>query len=81
MEIDHYYVSARAYAQETGLDPATVKAELKAGKLEGFETKGQYKVKVYKNGSIPLKEYMALLERYKELETKLKSIESILGKG
>ena len=49
-EVPFFYLSARAYAKQTGIGEAEVKKQLLKGELEGFATDNQYKVKVYKNG-------------------------------
>lgn len=77
-EVPFYYLSARAYAKETGIGEAEVKKQLIKGELEGFTTNNQYKVKVYKNGGVSYKEYEAVLKRAIEAETKLEKAKSIL---
>ena len=45
-EVPFFYLSARAYAKQTGIGEAEVKKQLLKGELEGFTTNNQYKVKV-----------------------------------
>ena len=49
-EVPFYYLSARAYAEQTGIGVAEVVKQFNSGKLEGLKTNGQYKIKVYRNG-------------------------------
>lgn len=58
--------------QECG--EAEVKKQLIKGELEGFQTQGQYKVKVYKDGGVPLEQYEAVLRRALKAEAKLEQI-------
>lgn len=73
-EVPYYYLSARAYAKQTGMGAAEVKKRLIKGELEGFQTQGQYKVKVYKDGGVPLKQYESVLRRALKAEAKLEQI-------
>lgn len=77
-EVPFYYLSARAYAKQTGIGEAEVKKQLLKGELEGFATDNQYKVKVYKNGGVSYKEYEAMMKRAITAETKLEKAKSIL---
>ena len=80
-EVPYYYLSARAYAKQTGIGEAEVKKQLNKGELEGFHTEGQYKVKVYKNGGISYEQYVAVLKRAIEAETKLKQVKEMINNG
>lgn len=77
-EVPFFYLSARAYAKQTGIGEAEVKKQLLKGELEGFTTDNQYKVKVYKDGGVSRKEYEAIYKRAIEAETKLEKAKSIL---
>lgn len=77
-EVPFYYLSARAYAKQTGIGETEVKKQLIKGELEGFTTDNQYKVKVYKDGGISYKQYETVLKRAIEAETKLEKAKSIL---
>ena len=44
-EVPFYYLSARAYAEQTGIGVAEVVKQFNSGNLEGFKTNGQYKIK------------------------------------
>lgn len=77
-EVPFYYLSARAYAKQTGIGEAEVKKQLKKKELEGLITDNQYKVKVYKDGGISYAQYEAMMKRAIEAETKLEKAKSIL---
>ena len=77
-EVPFYYLSARAYAKQTGIGEAEVKRQLIKGELEGFTTDNQYKVKVYKDGGVSYKQYETVLKRAIEAEAKLEQAKSIL---
>lgn len=77
-EVPFYYLSARAYAKQTGIGEAEVKKQLIKGELEGFTTDNQYKVKVYKDGGVSYKQYETVLKRAIEAEAKLEQAKSIL---
>jgi hypothetical protein len=72
-EVPFFYLSARAYAKQTGIGEAEVKKQLLKGELEGFTTDNQYKVKV-----VSRQEYEAIYKRAIEAETKLEKAKSIL---
>lgn len=77
-EVPYYYLSARAYAEQTGIGVAEVVKQFNSGNLEGFKTNGQYKIKVYKNGSVPYENYEKVLQENIELKTKLETIKSLV---
>lgn len=77
-EVPFYYLSARAYAKQTGIGEAEVKKQLIKGELEGFTTDNQYKVKVYRDGNVSYKQYETVLKRAIEAEVKLEQAKSIL---
>ena len=77
-EVPFFYLSARAYAKQTGIGEAEVKKQLLKGELEGFTTDNQYKVKVYKDGGVSRQEYEVIYKRAIEAETKLEKAKSIL---
>lgn len=68
-KINHKWVSAKAYAEATGLGVEKVKQFIRAGKLEGFQTEdGYWKVKVYDNDAVSREVYEELLKKYERLE-------------
>lgn len=77
-EVPFYYLSARAYAKQTGIGEAEVKKQLIKGELEGFTTDNQYKVKVYRDGNVSYKQYETVLKRAIEAEARLEQAKSIL---
>lgn len=77
-KVPFYYLSARAYAKQTGIGEAEVKKQLIKGELEGFTTDNQYKVKVYRDGNVSYKQYETVLKRAIEAEAKLEQAKSIL---
>lgn len=77
-EVPFYYLSARAYAKQTGIGEAEVKKQLLKGELEGFTTNNQYKVKVYKEGGVSYKQYEAMMKRAIEAEQKLEKVKLML---
>lgn len=77
-EVPFYYLSARAYAKQTGIGEAAVKKQLIKGELEGFTTDNQYKIKVYRDGNVSYKQYETVLKRAIEAEAKLEQAKSIL---
>lgn len=80
-EVPYYYLSARAYAKQTGIGEAEVKKQLKRGELEGLITDAQYKVKVYKNGGVSYEQYAEVLRRMIEAETKVKQMKELILNG
>lgn len=79
MGVNHKWLSARAYAKQTGLGEEKVKQFIRTGKIEGLQTEdGYWKVKVYDDDAVSRKEYDALNEKYIKLETKYKMVEQIL---
>ncbi len=77
-EVPFYYLSARAYAEQTGIGVAEVVKQFNSGNLEGFKTNGQYKIKVYNNDSVPYKNYEKLLQENVELKTKIEAIRNLV---
>ena len=79
-QVNHKWISARAYAKETGLGEEKLKQFIKAEKLEGLITEdGYYKVKVYNDDSVSKKEYEALKEKFVELKTKFTMVQNIVS--
>lgn len=79
-EVNHYFVSAAEYAEQTGIGEVEVKKQLRTGFLEGFITEGgHYKIKVYKDGSVPYKQYGAVVKENAELKIKLEAAKNILA--
>lgn len=80
IQVNHKWISARAYAKQTGLGEEKVKQFIKNGKIEGELTDdGYYKVKVYTGDSVSRKEYEALKEAYVELKTKINMVQNIVS--
>lgn len=77
-EVPFYYLSARAYAEQTGIGVAEVVKQFNSGNLEGLKTNGQYKIKVYKNDSVPYKNYKQVLQENVELKTRLEAIRRLV---
>ena len=78
-EVNHYYLSAAEYAEQTGIGEAEAKKQLRTGFLEGFITEGgHYKIKVYKDGSVPYKQHEAVVKENAELKAKLETVKSVL---
>lgn len=81
MEVNHKWLSARAYSQQTGLGEQIVKQFIRAGKLEGEQTEdGYWKVKVYKDDAVSRKEYEEVKRERDEAETTLNLLKKILVK-
>lgn len=69
-KINHKWVSARAYAEATGLGVEKVKQFIRNGKIEGEQTEdGYWKVKVYENDAVSREVYEELLKKYERLKT------------
>lgn len=78
-KINHKWVSAKAYAEATGLGVEKVKQFIRAGKIEGEQTEdGYWKVKVYDNDAVSREVYQKEVERRVEAETKLELMKDIL---
>lgn len=81
-KINHKWVSAKAYAEATGLGAEKVKQFIRDGKLEGLQTEdGYYKVKVYNNDAVSQEVHQKVVERMVEAETKLEMMKNILEGG
>lgn len=79
MEINHKWVSAKKYAEETGLGAEKVKQFIRAGKLEGEQTEdGYWKVKVYKDDAVSKKVFEEEHNKRIEAETTIKLLQNIL---
>ena len=79
MEIDYYFVSAEEYAKQTGIGPEEAKKQCRLGKLEYFMTeKGHYKIKVYKDGSVPREQYESLKQECEKYKTLVNSAIAVL---
>ncbi len=77
--INHKWVSAKAYAEATGLGVEKVKQFIRAGKLEGLQTEdGYWKVKVYDNDAVSRDVYEKLQERYIKAETTIELMKKVL---
>lgn len=78
-KINHKWVSAKAYAEATGLGAEKVKQFIRDGKLEGLQTEeGYWKVKVYDNDAVSREVYQKEVERRVAAETKLETMKTIL---
>lgn len=81
-EVNHKWVSAKAYAEATGLGPEIIKQFIRAGKLEGLQTEdGYWKVKVYDNDSVSRDVYEKLQERCLKAETTVELMKKVLIGG
>lgn len=79
MEINHKWISAKKYAEETGLSPEKVTQFIRDGKIEGLQTdKGYWKVKVYKNDAVSREVYEKEHERRIEAENTIQMLRKIL---
>lgn len=68
-KINHRWISAKAYAEATGLGSEIVKQFVRDGKLEGEITEdGYYKVKVYDEDAVSREVYEELLKKYESLK-------------
>lgn len=80
--INHKWVSAKAYAEATGLGVEKVKQFIRAGKLEGLQTEdGYWKVKVYDNDAVSRDVYEKLQERCLKAETTVELMRKVLIGG
>ncbi len=78
-KVNHKWISAKAYAEATGLGPEKVKQFIRTGKLEGLQTEdGYWKVKVYSEDAVSRKIYEKEVERRIEAETTLEMMKKIL---
>lgn len=81
-KINHKWVSARAYAEATGLGTEKVKQFIRSGKLEGEQTEdGYWKVKVYDNDAVSRDVYEKLKERCLKAETTVELMKKLLLGG
>lgn len=77
--INHKWVSAKAYAEATGLGVEKVKQFIRTGKLEGLQTEdGYWKVKVYDNDAVSRDVYEKELERRVKAEATIEAMKRIL---
>lgn len=82
VEVNHKWVSAKAYAEATGLGVEKVKQFIRAGKLEGLQTEdGYWKVKVYNNDAVSREVYDNLKEKYLKAEATIETMKRILEGG
>lgn len=81
-KVNHKWISAKAYSEATGLGVEKVKQFIRAGKLEGEQTKdGYYKVKIYDNDAVSREVYQKEVERRIEAEAKLELMKKVLIGG
>ncbi len=79
IQVNHKWLSAKAYAEQTGLGVEKVKQFIRAGKIEGEQTDdGYWKVKVYKDDAVSREEYNKVLEENTELKTTLNMMKKVL---
>ena len=71
-EVPFFYLSARAYAKQTGIGEAEVKKQLIKKELDGFVTEGQYKIKVFKDGGVPREQYEKVTQENAVMKTLIK---------
>lgn len=77
--VNHKWISAKAYAEATGLGAEKVKQFIRDGKLEGLQTEdGYWKVKVYDNDAVSRDVYEKEVERRVKAETKVELMKNIL---
>ena len=78
-KINHKWISAKAYAEATGISPEKAIQMIHNGVLEGTQTdKGYWKIKVYDNDAVSREVYQKEVERRVEAETKLELMKNIL---
>lgn len=78
-KVNHKWISAKAYAEATGLGPEIVKQFIREGKLEGEITDdGYYKIKVYNEDAVSRDVYEKEMKRRIEAETALEMMKKIL---
>ena len=79
VQVNHKWLSAKAYAEQTGLGVDKVKQFIRTGKIEGEQTDdGYWKVKVYNDDAVSRVEYEAEHQRRIEAETTLALLKNIL---
>lgn len=78
MEINHCYISAKAYSKQTGLGVEEVKRLCRIGRIPCERTKkGYYKIKIYKNDYVSKEEYDRVIKENNKLKQLLKTISTI----
>lgn len=78
MEVNHFYISAEAYSEQTGLGVEEVKRLCRIGRIPCERTKkGYYKIKLYKNDCVSKEEYNRVIKENNELKQLLKTIRNI----
>jgi hypothetical protein len=81
-ELNHTWMSAKKYAEETGLGAEKVKQFIRDGKLEGLQTEdGYWKVKVYKNDAVSREVFEREHKKRIEAETTIKLMKNLLQVG
>lgn len=71
-KINHRWVSAKAYAEATGISPEKAIQMIHNGTLEGTQTdKGYWKIKVYDNDAVSKEMYEKLLKENERLKATL----------
>lgn len=79
MTVNHRWMSATKYAQQTGLGVEKVKQFIREGKIEGTQTEeGYWKIKVYDNESVSKEVFEEEHQKRVEIENTLKIILNIL---
>lgn len=78
MEINHYFVSPKEYAKQTGLGIEQVKRLCKMGKIPyELSQGGQYHIKVFKDNCVSYEQYEKVLKENEKLKTILNNIINI----
>lgn len=79
MSINHKWVSATKYAQQTGLGVEKVKQFIRDKKIEGEQTEdGYWKVKVYNDDCVSKEVFEEEHQKRLEAETTLKNIQNMI---
>lgn len=79
IQVNHKWISAKAYAEQTGISPEKAVQMIKNGVLEGTQTdKGYWKIKVYKDDAVPKKVFDEEHNKRIEAETMLIMMKKML---
>ncbi len=75
MSIPYFFVSAEEYSRQTKMGVEEIKKLCRLGEIEHYRTEGgYYKIKVYKDGSIPIEEHQKIKDENTRLKTILETI-------
>ena len=79
-EVPYFFVSAEEYSRQTKMGVEEIKRLCRSGQIEHYRTDGGYfKIKVYKDGSVPLEEHIKIKEENIRLKTILEQIRNTAG--